>query len=71
MVRSQLKPKLILYRAVDLLIREKTTVPSVSRLTELILRSLNNHKKQLIAVVEAHSISRQPPIAGRPSGQNV
>lgn len=54
MVRSHLKPKLIFYRAVDLLIREKTAVPGYHRLSQLILGSLNVHKRQLIEVVEAH-----------------
>ena len=54
MVRAQLKPKLIFDRAVDLLIRDKTAVPSYHRLSQLILGSLNAHKRQLIAVVEAH-----------------
>jgi len=37
MIRSQLKPKLILLRCVDVLIREKVEVPSYFRLSELIL----------------------------------
>jgi len=58
MVRSQLKPKLIFYRAIDLLIREKTAVPGYYRLSQLILRSLNAHKKRLIEIVEKH-LSRE------------
>ena len=52
MVRSQLKPKLIFYRAVDLLIREKIAVPSYHRLSQLILGALGTHKRRLIAIVE-------------------
>ena len=54
MVRSQLKPRLIFYRAVDLLIREKTAVPGYHRLSQLILEALGAHKRQLIAIVETH-----------------
>jgi TnpA family transposase len=54
MVRSQLKPQLIFYRAVDLLIREKIAAPGYHRLSQLILRALGTHKRRLIATVEAH-----------------
>jgi hypothetical protein len=58
MVRSQLKPKLIFYRAIDLLIREKAAVPGYHRLSQLILRALGTHKRRLIEIVEAH-LSRE------------
>lgn len=50
MVCSQLKPRLIFWRCVDLLIREKVQVPSYFRLAELILTAIN-HRKQALAVI--------------------
>jgi Domain of unknown function (DUF4158) len=52
MIRSQLKPKLILLRCVDVLIREKVEVPSYFRLSELILSGTNSRKKDLATVIE-------------------
>ena len=52
MVRSQLKPKLIFFRLVDQLIRQKIVVPSYNRLRQLILKVLNARKNQLVGVVE-------------------
>ena len=40
MVRSQLKPKLMLWFCVDALVREKIEVPSYTRLTKLILGAI-------------------------------
>jgi Domain of unknown function (DUF4158) len=44
MVRSQLKPKLMLWLCVDALVREKIEVPSYTRLTKLILGAINRRK---------------------------
>ena len=52
MARSQLKPRLIFWRCVDLLIREKSQTPSYFRLSELILMAINKHKKQLNTVIK-------------------
>ena len=52
MVRSQLKPKLILWRCVDTLIREKIEVPSYFRLTELSLSATNRRKQDLATAIE-------------------
>ena len=52
MARSQLKPGLIFWRCVDLLIREKVQIPSYFRLSELILKAINKRKKELNAVIE-------------------
>lgn len=52
MARSQLKPRLIFWRCVDLLIREKVQTPSYFRLSELILKAINNHKNQLNTVIK-------------------
>src|ERR1700741_4290658 len=45
MVRSQLKPKLMLWLCVDALVREKIEVPSYTRLTKLILGAINRRKQ--------------------------
>jgi len=52
MVSSQLKPKLVLWRCVDALIREKIEVPSYFRLTELILSATNRRKQDLATAIE-------------------
>jgi len=52
MVRLQLKPKLILWRCVDVLVREKVEVPSYSRLTKLILSAINCRRKELAKTIE-------------------
>ena len=58
MVRSQLKPRLIFWRCVDLLIREKVEVPTYFRLAELILTAINHHKEELTTVLE-HALPAQ------------
>lgn len=52
MARAQLKPKLIFWRCVDLLIRNKVQIPGYHRLAELILSSLNQHQRELVALVK-------------------
>jgi hypothetical protein len=51
-VRSQLKPKLILSRCVEVLVREKVEVPSYFRFAALILSAINSHNRTLVATVE-------------------
>ncbi len=51
MVRVQLKPRLIFWRCVDLLVREKVQVPNYFRLADLILDAINQHKKKLVTTV--------------------
>jgi hypothetical protein len=58
MVRAQLKPRLIFWRCVDLLIREKVEVPTYFRLADLILTAINHHKQALTTVLE-QALSRQ------------
>jgi ribosomal protein S4 len=58
MVRAQLKPRLIFWRCVDLLIREKVEVPTSFRLADLILSAINHHKQALTTVLE-HALSGQ------------
>ncbi len=52
MARAQLKPKLIFWRCVDLLVRNKVQIPGYHRLAELILSSLNQHQRELVALVK-------------------
>ena len=52
LVRSQLKPKQILWRCVDVLVREKVEVPGYFPLADLILSALNTHNQSLIAAIE-------------------
>jgi Domain of unknown function (DUF4158) len=52
MVRSQLKPKVIFWRCVDVLIREKVEVPSYTRLTKLILGAINRRSQELATIIE-------------------
>ena len=52
MVRSQLKPKLILWRYVDILVRAKIEVPNYFRLAKLILSAINGRNRELTATIE-------------------
>jgi TnpA family transposase len=51
MVHSQVKPKVIFWRCVDILIREKIEVPSYTRLTKLILGGINRRSQELAAIL--------------------
>jgi hypothetical protein len=52
MVRSQLSPKRMLLRAIEILVREKIEVPGYYPLAELILAAINTWKQVLAARVE-------------------
>ena len=52
MVRSQLKPRLIFWRCVDVLIREKVQVPGYFRLAEQILAAIHRRKQELATLIE-------------------
>jgi Domain of unknown function (DUF4158) len=52
LVRSQLKPKVIFWPCVDVLIREKVEVPSYTRLTKLILGAINRRNQELATIIE-------------------
>jgi len=52
MVRSQLSPKRLLLRTIEILIREKIEVPGYYPLAELILAAINTWKQVLAARVE-------------------
>ena len=51
MMRSQLKPKLIFWRCIDILIRERIQILPYFQLSELILKAVNQRKKELEAVI--------------------
>ena len=52
MVRSQLKPRLIFWRCIDLLIREKVQLPGCFTLTDLITAVINRRKDQLVNIIQ-------------------
>lgn len=52
MVRSQIKPKLMLWRCVDALVQEKIELPSYTRLTKIILGAINHRKNELTTAIE-------------------
>src|SRR6202051_4948840 len=52
LVRSQVKPKVIFWRCIDVLVREKIEVPSYTRLTKLILGAINRRKQELATIIE-------------------
>jgi len=52
MARSQLKPKLIFWCCVDLLIQKRIQVPGYDHLSKIILTALNQRKKELATVID-------------------
>ena len=52
MARKHLKPKLIFWRCTDLLIKLRIALPSYHQLSELILKGLNNRKKELTRLID-------------------
>lgn len=52
MVRSQLKPKLIFWRCIDLLVRKRVQVPGYDQLSKVILTTLNRRRKELAIVLD-------------------
>jgi len=52
LVRSQVKPKVIFWRCIDVLVREKIEVPNYTRLTKLILGAINRRSQELAAIIE-------------------
>jgi|SaaInlStandDraft_4_1057021.scaffolds.fasta_scaffold05891_3 TnpA family transposase len=51
MAQAHLKPKLIFWHCVDLLIKRRFALPSYSQLSEHILAALNQHKRTLAALI--------------------
>lgn len=58
LVRSQARPKLMLLEAVQSLARHKVVIPSYNTLANLIIESINQHKRLLVSVVEQHLSAR-------------
>lgn len=54
MARAHLKPKLIFDRCVDFLIQQRTQVPTVRSLTDIIRSGIQAHKAKLITLMECH-----------------
>jgi hypothetical protein len=73
-VRSQVKPKVIFWRCIDVLVREKIEVPSYTRLAKLILGAINRRSQELAAIIERsltqevrallEDLLRQEPLVG-------
>ena len=51
LVKAQIKPKVIFFRALEILVREKIEVPGYFPLASLILRAINQHNRALVATV--------------------
>jgi hypothetical protein len=58
MARVQLKPRLIFWRCVDVLLREKVALPTSFRLADLILMAINRQKQTLTTLL-ADTLSEQ------------
>jgi hypothetical protein len=57
MVHSQVKPKVIFWRCVDILVRERIEVPGYTRLTKLILGAINRRSQELASIIE-HALTQ-------------
>ena len=54
MVRTYLKPRLLLDRCVDFLIQHRIQLPTLYSLTEMIRAGLQGRKEELMAVMKSH-----------------
>lgn len=52
LVRAQARPKVLFLHGLDSLARSKTEIPTARMLTDLIVESINRHKRSLTAVIE-------------------
>jgi len=52
LVRAQLKPKLMFWRCIDVLNRQKAQLPTYNRLVDLILEALNQRRRDLAVVIK-------------------
>lgn len=52
MVRSQLRPRLIIEQLVEILIRRKIEIPGYHTLSSLIASEINGHKRELVKLTE-------------------
>ena len=57
LVHSQVKPKVMFWRCVDVLVREKIEVPGYTRLTKLILGAISRRNQQLASIIE-HTLTQ-------------
>lgn len=53
MVLSNLKPNLIFWCCVDLMIREKIQIPGYNRIADMILKALQNRKNELTLLIQS------------------
>ncbi len=53
MALSNLKPKLIFWRCVDLMIREKIQIPAYNRISDMILKVLQSRKEELTTIARS------------------
>jgi TnpA family transposase len=54
MVRSQLRPRLMMLKVLEILKRNKVELPSYNLLTNLIVTEINRHKRELTKIIESH-----------------
>lgn len=54
LIRARLKPRLILVRVVESLIRHRVVVPSYDLLSKLILEQLHEYKATIVRLIEEH-----------------
>ena len=59
LVRSQVRPKVLLLRMVDILKARKTEIPSVATLTEIMLRETRQHQQELTDAIEGQLSAAQ------------
>ena len=62
MLLLNLKPKLIFWRCVDLLIREKIEIPGYNRLSDMILKALQARKNELTDLIQSSLSSENQKI---------
>jgi len=51
-IRSQLRPKLIMIRIIEILMSQKIEIPSYTTLVNLIVDEIKKHKQELIIIIE-------------------
>ncbi len=54
MIRSQLRPKLIMLRTLEILISQKIEIPSYHILSHMIFDEIKHHKQQLTKIIESN-----------------
>lgn len=57
MARTHLKPRLIFDRCLDFLIQQRTQIPSLRTLTDMVRVGLHNRKAKLVTMIEIHLTS--------------